>query len=245
MSRALAHWGRRALDILLPPRCLRCGEAVDEQGRLCLACWSGIRFVEAPLCGCCGVPLDFDLGPGVRCGACLAHPPAFDRARTVMGYDEASRDLILRLKHADHLEGAPHFARWLARAGAELVQGADAIVPVPLHWRRLVLRRYNQSAVLGMALARVCGVPCRPDLLLRLRPTASQGHLGRSQRARNVRGAFAVRGGQPVPARIVLLDDVLTTGATVEACARTLKRAGAVNVDVLTLARVIRPMQVG
>ncbi len=181
---------------------------------------------------------------GTVCGACNSRPPSFMRARAVFRYDEASRSLILRFKHADELQGAPAFGRWLARAGAELCGDADLIAPVPLHRWRLLARRYNQSALLAQSLSRVSGKPLAVDLLKRRRPTPSQGRLSRSARRRNVRGAFILRRGAASVVRgvrVLLVDDVLTTGATVEECARVLVASGAAAVDVLTLARVVRP----
>jgi ComF family protein len=156
-----------------------------------------------------------------------------------MRYDEASRGLVLSFKHADRTHAAPAYGEWMRRAGAELLADADIAVPVPLHWTRLFVRRYNQAALLAHAIRRAGGPPVEPDLLVRRRRTPTQGHLGRLARARNVRSAFAVRPGAAIDGRrIVLIDDVMTTGATVGECARVLKRAGAARVDVLTLARV-------
>jgi ComF family protein len=250
MLRAASLAGRAAtavLDLLLPPRCLLCGQSTEATGTLCAKCWRGISFIASPLCAGCGLPFPFDPGPGAVCGACIAHPPGWDRARSVMVYDDRSRGLVLALKHADRLHGAPAFGHWLARAGAELLEDADFLVPVPLHWTRLWWRRYNQSAVLAMALATALRrqglkrpVPA-PDLLVRRRRTPSQGRRTRSQRADNVRGAFALkRGAAAAGLRIVLVDDVMTSGATAAECARVLKRAGAARVDVLTLARAVR-----
>ncbi|MFQ5783752.1 MAG: ComF family protein [Alphaproteobacteria bacterium] len=228
------------LDALLPPRCLGCAASVDVPGRLCPDCWSGVDFIAPPYCARCGFPFDFDEGEEALCGACAASPPAFDRARAVLRYGGVARELVLGFKHGDRTHAAPAFAVWMAQAGGALLAGAAAVAPVPLHRRRLFARRYNQAALLARALARLSGAPFAPDLLARIRPTPSQA--GRSRRARheNVRGAFAVRGGRDVAGRhIVLVDDVMTTGATATACARTLKRAGAGRVDVLTLARVV------
>ncbi len=159
-------------------------------------------------------------------------------------YDDASRGLVLSYKHADRTHATPAYGRWLARAGAELLAECDVIAPVPLHWTRLVWRRYNQAALLALAVAREAGRPAIPDLLLRVRRTVTQGDLGRSARRRNVQRAFRLtphREQQVAGQRILLVDDVLTTGATVEECARVLLRAGAASVAVLTLARVVRP----
>jgi ComF family protein len=232
-----------ALDALLPPLCLSCASAVDRPGSLCAACWQRISFIEGPACSGCGLPFEFEVGAGALCGACIAHPPAYRRARAVLRYDAHSRDLILKFKHADRLHGAPAFGIWLARAGAEILADADLLAPVPLHRRRLWTRRYNQAALLAQAAGKAAVVPVVTDLLRRNRHTVSQGGLSPAQRSLNVRGAFALRRGrehQIGGRNVVLVDDVLTTGATVEACARTLTRAGAAAVDVLTLARVVR-----
>lgn len=240
--RALAVVARRVVDAVLPPLCLSCGALVGEPGALCPVCWAKVQFLAPPCCACCGHPFDVDPGPDQLCGLCVSRPPAFRRARAVFRYDDASRPLVLRLKHADRLEGVPAFARWMARAGAELMAGADLVVPVPLHRWRLLARRYNQAALLAVALARLGGLDSLPDLLVRRRRTASQGHMNREAREKNVKGAFAVRpryasrlGGRTV----LLVDDVLTTGATVQECARVLTAAGAGAVDVLTLGRVV------
>ena len=238
----------RLLDLVLPPRCLSCGVEVGAVGALCPDCWRGIRFIAAPHCARCGLPFDYDpLGtPDLICGACIARPPLFDRCRSVFAYDDASRSLVLGFKHGDRTDCAPAFAQWLARAGAGLLTEADGIIaPVPLHRWRLLKRRYNQSALLALNLGRLTGRTALPDLLIRRRATPSQGGLSAKGRARNVEGAFmvnprckdAVKG-----ARVLLVDDVFTTGATVGECAKVLRRAGARAVDVVTLARVVRPV---
>lgn len=241
---SLRQAGARALDAVLPPRCLRCGSTVDAVGALCPACWGAMDFLGPPLCICCGYPFEFDLGPGTLCGACARDRPAYGRARAVLRYDDASKDLILAFKHADRTDGAPAYGAWLARAGAELLAEAELIVPVPLHWSRLFARRYNQAALLALALGRASGLPVIPDLLRRRRRTPSQGRLSAHARRRNVAGAFSIgpaQGSAVAGRRVLLIDDVLTTGATAEACTRVLQRAGAEAVDVLTLARVVRP----
>lgn len=232
----------RTLDILFPPRCLKCGGELEATGALCAACWPQIRFIAPPQCACCGLPFAYDVGAGALCGPCLQDPPDFDRARSVFVYDEVSRDLILKFKHADATDAAPGYGRWLARAGAELLADADFIVPVPLHRRRLFARRYNQAALLAHAVAHETGRVAAPDALVRIKKTQPHVDMGRSARLRNVAGAFAVHHrwlGALVGAKIVLIDDVFTTGATVSSCARVLRAAGALRVDVLTLARVV------
>lgn len=240
----LRRGGAAALDVLLPPQCLKCREPVDRQGLLCPACWSAVAWLAPPFCAACGYPFEHDEGEGALCGACTRSPPVFARARSAFAYDEASKPLVLSFKHADRTEGAPAYGRWLARAGSELAAEADLVAPVPLHRWRLLRRRYNQAALLALALAEACGKPCLPDLLARVKSTPSQGGLGRAGRAENVRGAFAVRPRRREAMqgkRVLLVDDVYTTGATATACARVLLRAGAAAVDVLTLARVVRP----
>jgi ComF family protein len=242
-AKRLARVFRGAVDILLPPRCLSCGETVTEPGALCGVCWPRISFLAPPHCAICGFPFDYDPGGGALCGDCLRETPAFERARAVLRYDEHSRDLLISFKHRDRMDGAPAYGKWMARAGAEILAEADMIVPVPLHRYRLISRRYNQSAELCHALSRETGVPDHPDLLLRTRPTPPQGRRSRTERERNVRGAFNIRAGAAPflqGRRVALVDDVLTTGATVNACARALLRGGAAAVDVLTLARVVR-----
>lgn len=247
MTEASARLGvvrRRLLDLLLPPRCLGCGAIVGDAAALCAGCWSRLAFIEAPLCVCCGRPFEFALGEAALCGTCSKARPLYERARAALRYDDASRDLVLAFKHGDRTDCAPALGAWLARAGAELVADCDLVVPVPLHWWRLFRRRYNQSALLAHALGRQTGKPVAPDLLRRTRATASQGHLGRAQRRRNVARAFRVdpgRRGALDGKRILLVDDVLTTGATAESATEALLEAGARAVDLLTIARVVRP----
>ncbi|MCK6451697.1 MAG: ComF family protein [Alphaproteobacteria bacterium] len=238
--------GRWTLDALLPPRCLACGLVVDDPGTLCASCWDKAGFIAPPHCRRCGLPFDLaDAAAGLECASCVADRPAFDRARAAMRYGDGARALVLRFKHADATHAAPGVARWMARAGAELLADCDLIAPVPLHRWRLLWRRYNQSALLALELGRIAGRPVVADLLLRRRATPSQGRLDRARRRANVASAFAVRP-RHLPGlkdrRVLLVDDVMTTGATVDECARTLKRAGAASVDVLTLARVAREL---
>jgi ComF family protein len=202
--------------------------------------WSRIRFLDGPVCDGCGTPFEYHLD-GARCAACTAKPRAFDAARAACLYDETSRDPILKLKHADRVDLAPLLARWISRAAFELVEEADAIVPVPLHPLRLLSRRYNQAAEIARALSRLTGTPYLPDALIRTRATAIQGGRSGSGRRRNVAGAFAVPAGRRRRVeglRLLLIDDVLTTGATAEGCARALKAAGAARVDLAVVARV-------
>lgn len=233
-----------AADLVLPPRPLE--EAGGYRSRvqtvgLSPEAWTRVRFIDAPACDGCGLPFDFDQGESARCPTCLARPAAFDRARAACLYDDHSRDLILKLKHADRTDLAPLFARWLGRAAGDLLEAADVIVPVPLHRWRLLSRRYNQAAEVARRLAALTGVRYGPDLLVRRRATQSQGGKTAVGRRRNVAGVFAVPNGwrrRLDGRRVLVVDDVLTTGATAEACARALKAAGASGVDVAVIARV-------
>jgi ComF family protein len=243
---AWQRWGRAALDLLYPPLCIGCRTQVAAPGLFCAACWADIAFLDGAACRRCGLPFEIDPGGETDCAACLAEPPAFDRARAVMRYDEKSRAPILAFKHADRLDLAPGFAGWLARAGRGLVDECDLIVPVPLHATRLWRRRYNQAAELARGLAKISNRPFDAMTLQRTRPTPSQGAMPSAKaRRRNMRGAFEVPGhhrGAIEGRAILLIDDVLTTGATVDACALALKRAGASKVHALALARVVRPV---
>ncbi|WP_428667675.1 ComF family protein [Reyranella sp.] len=243
----LGQWcataGRRLLDSVLPPLCLGCNEIVAEPGALCATCWPGFSFIAAPHCACCGVPFAEDLGPGALCGACLKRPPRFRRARSALVYDDKSRSLVLPFKHGDRTDMARACGRWMASAGSELLAEAELIAPVPLHWRRLFTRRYNQALLLARSVSRASSARLAPDLLRRARWTGSQAGLKAQERRTNVRRAFELhpRWAAAVKDKTVLLvDDVLTTGATVEACTQALQRGGARHVDVLTLARVVR-----
>jgi len=238
--------GRSVLNLLYPPLCIVCREQVSDPGSLCPDCWRTLHFLDGPACATCGLPFEIDPGGETLCAACLAHPPTFDKAKAILRYDDASRKPVLALKHADRLDLVPAFGRWLERTGRELLAQSDLIVPVPLHRMRLWSRRYNQSAELARVLSRLAGVPADPVALVRVRQTPSQGQMpSASARRRNVRGAFTVpddRRSLLAGKRILLVDDVLTTGATANACAKALKRAGADKVFVVALARVVRPL---
>jgi ComF family protein len=233
----------RALDLVMPPLCLSCRRPVAQQGGLCAGCWGAIHFLGAPCCARCGHPFPQAQPSDMVCGACLQSSPPFDRARAAFRYDDASKGLVLSFKHADRPGLARFLAPWMARAAGDLLQDADLLLPVPLHRWRLLHRRYNQAALLAQNLGRFTKARYVPDLLRRVRHTKPQGRMSRSERQDNIRGAFRLAGpAERVAGKAVLLvDDVLTTGATIGACVRLLKKSGAARVDVLTLARVVLP----
>ncbi len=234
---------RIAMDIAFPPACLACRRATCSAGSLCAECWASVRFIERPYCARLGTPFPVDLGQdGLLSPEAVADPPVYDRARAVARYDEGPvRVLIHRLKYYDRLEIAEPLGAWMARAGADVLLDGDLLVPVPLHKSRLRARKFNQSNALADVVSRRCGIPVDPFALARVKDTASQVGLSRSQRAINLQGAFQVLDAMAprVAGRaIVLVDDVLTSGATVNAASRALLRAGARRVDVLVVARV-------
>jgi ComF family protein len=244
--RRVGRIGRAVLDALLPPQCLTCDTPVAEPGHFCAGCFTATHFITEPHCRRCGVPFAHALEGGVEriCPQCRDMPPPWGQARAALRYDIHSRRVILPLKHGDRTELARALAPMMARAGAVLLAEADLLVPVPLHRRRLRARRYNQSALLAQQLHRLTELPVCVDALIRLRATPPLGTLSAEQRARAVDGVFALRPGRDSlirGRRILLIDDVLTSGATAGACARVLLAAGAARVDVLTAARVPDP----
>ncbi len=235
------HAGRIALDTLFPPACMACRAATSQADALCPACWRTMRFIERPFCDRLGTPFEQDFGGELISPQAAADPPVFRRARAVVRFEDGpARRLVHRLKYSDRGELARPLGAWMARAGHDVLAEAEAVVPAPLHFRRLWSRRFNQAAALAREVARLSGKPYEPEWLDRVKATRSQVGLSREQRAKNVQGAFRVRPGAPVKGRrIVLIDDVLTSGATANAAARALLRAGAANVDIVVFARVV------
>jgi ComF family protein len=245
-SAALRRAGRLLLDIALPPLCPSCRAPLGDGAGLCAACWSKLSLIEPPYCARLGIPFAYDPGPGLLSMEAIANPPAYDRARAAVRYDDIARQLVTSFKYTDRLDLAPMMGQGMARAGRELLGQADALLPVPLHWRRLWARRFNQSAALARAISDIAGVPVLHGALKRVRATPQQVGLSKTERADNVQGAFRVPAeekAQVAGRRLVLIDDVLTSGATVDTCARALLRAGAAHVDVLVFARVVAPVR--
>lgn len=240
----------RVIDFILPPRCIVTGDIVDRQGVLSAEAWKELNFIAAPQCIRCGMPFDFieeySAGDEV-CGACLKTPPIYNQARAALIYDDASRHIILGFKHGDQTQSVPCFVPWLSQAGIDFLDKADFLVPVPLHRFRILRRRFNQSALIVQYLSQSIKIPFILNGLDRVRATPTQGHLQASERKKNVKNAFVVPD-KIIPKirnkRIVLVDDVFTTGSTVHECTKALLKNGAGTVDVLTLARVVKPARV-
>jgi ComF family protein len=241
--------GRATLDFLLPPHCPSCDAQVEVQGTFCPTCFARLNFITAPLCTCCGLPFG-SAAQGGRLGVCLtctAHPPQWHEARAALVYDDAARALILPFKNAGREELAQVLAAQMARAGRTLLARADILVPVPLHRWRLFRRGCNQAALLARVLAHGAGLPVGLDALRRVRRTPPLGPLSAVERARMLQGALAVRARRATLVRgrrVLLVDDVMTSGATANACAEVLRAAGCVAVDVLVAARVPDPRRV-
>jgi ComF family protein len=237
-----AGTARALVGLVYPPTCVGCGGATGEAHALCAECWTQMRFIERPFCERLGTPFAVDLAMPLLSPAAIARPPVFERARAVVRYDDSARALVHRFKYGDRIELGEALGRMMARAGSELTRDADVIVPVPLHRIRLWWRRFNQAMALAAVVGKASGRPCDPFLLARVKPTRSQVGLSRPQRGDNLQGAFRVPdGAKPALAgkRVLLVDDVMTTGATANAASRALLRGGAKAVDVLTFAVVV------
>ncbi len=233
---------RGAADMLFPAACVGCHMRVSEPGALCADCWRDLRFIEKPYCPVMGTPFSHDFGENFLCAEAIADPPPFHRLRSAVQHRGAAQRMAVSLKFYDRTDLAPWMARWMARAGRELLDECEVIVPVPLHRRRFLQRRFNQSAELARALAATSAKPFAPQALVRFRATERQVGLGVKERRRNVDGAFRAPEAEEIHLRgrrVLLVDDVYTTGATVRAATRALMRGGAKSVDVLTFSRVL------
>lgn len=240
---------KKILSFLLPARCLVCRDIIEEEGHICASCWGELIFLSQAKCNRCGIPFEvIDLknqenneGDSLTCPPCLKTPPPFQCAISPLLYDDKSKDLILRFKHGDATHMAPAFGQWLFKAGKDILGRTDYLVPVPLHWKRLLKRQYNQAALLVNALEKVSGVPALLEGLERTAHTPTQGYLTKEERHQNVSGKFVVpsKNTSLVNKKVItIIDDVYTSGATVKACAEALQKAGVAEINILTLARV-------
>ena len=233
-----------ALSTIYPARCLTCGSLVDSDFGLCGPCWRDTSFLGGTVCDCCGVPLPGAEGQdALLCDECMTHPRPWVQGRAAMLYTQTGRKLVLALKHGDRQEIARPAALWMANALGDIVEENTLIVPIPLHWLRMIKRRYNQSALLAQALGRHLSLPCAPELLKRPKSTQSLDGLGRAERYEMLREAIRVNPKlrhQFIKRPILLVDDVMTSGATLSAATEVLQQAGSGNIRVVTLARVAK-----
>ena len=231
----------KLLDFLLPPHCPICQKRTQSVHTLCSDCFTSLRFISKPMCVKCGRPFEFELNDEMLCGSCLTKKVPFHKARAAVVYDDFSKDLILPFKHGDHIELAPLLAQMMERAGVDLFPQIDLLIAVPLHRRRLMKRKYNQAGLLAKLLSKRVGKPYYPNILFRTKSTVSQGHLRASERKKNVSKAFTIKNAHLVHNKnILIIDDVMTSGATLNECAKQLKRAGANHISYLTFARVLK-----
>ncbi len=238
----LAHWAKTTANTLFPARCASCRELVEKHGALCSSCWQNIHFITDPICYKCGLPFEYNIGEMALCAACMKQKPAYTEARAIFKYDENSKSQLLAFKFHDKTQLAPVFGQWLARLASSYENKAHFIIPVPLHYMRLMTRRYNQASLIAHALSKNSTFPVLPDTLIRRRKTMVQSGLSKKEREKNVHGAFMVPKNKREGLKgksVILVDDVMTTGATLDACSRTLHDAGVIDVYVLTLARTV------
>lgn len=240
----------KIIDFILPPRCIVTGDIVETQGMLSAPAWKALNFIAPPYCVRCGLPFDFIEEYSAKtdvCAGCMKAPPLYNQARSALIYDDASRDIILGFKHGDQTQSVPCFVPWFTQAGVDFLDKADYLMPVPLHRWRLLRRRFNQSGLMVKYLSKNTKIPFILNGLERVRATPTQGHLQANERQKNVKNAFIVPP-NIIPKiknkRIVLIDDVYTTGSTVHECTKALLKNGVGTVDVLTLARVVKPLRV-
>lgn len=229
------------LRAIYPPECMACGCQVDNTFALCPSCWADTPFILGAACDLCGTPLPGQAEPGakLRCDGCRANPPPWDKGRAVMSYHGIARKLVLGLKHGDRVDVARAAGPWLARAAADLVTPDTTIIPVPLFRARLWRRRYNQSALLAQALGRFTGTEVMLQGLLRIKTTPSLDGKSREERFALLQEVITANPRDDLSGRdVVLLDDVMTSGATLSACTHAARSAGAKKLSVIVLARV-------
>ncbi len=242
ISQQMKLAGSWALDMLYPPRCPACHQPVEAHGTVCRECFAKLHVISEPHCACCGVPFTMDMGEGALCASCIAHPPVFSTARSVWVYNPVAAQMIKTLKLEDQPAQLASFAAQLKRIAQPLMQHEPVIMPVPMYWQHLMARRYNPPSWLAYKLAEITGRDCDTASLVRVRGGSHQRGLSRTQRLKNLRRAFEVKPSARAKLKgkaILLVDDVITTGATANACASVLKQAGAARVDVITLAHVL------
>ena len=230
------------LDIVYPPQCIACGTNVHENGTICAHCWGDINFITDPQCEMCGFPFDFEVAGSHICAGCAKDPPQFSKARAVFLYDDASRRMVTSFKYSDRTENRAAYAKWMARVGADMLQDADFIVPVPLHFFKLIMRKYNQAALLAHEIAKITGKKVIADAIIRNKYTKTQAAFSHKGRFKNINGAFEVNKKYLDILRdkkILLVDDVITTGATANECAKVLINAKVAKVELLTLAKTL------
>ena len=233
--------GKSMLELVYPPQCLACDVATSEPFGLCSRCWSGLKLISKPYCLRLGTPFSVDYGADMLSPAAIADPPRFDTGRAVALHDGVAKDLVSRFKYGERLDMSRLMARMMVQAGQDVLDGADLIVPVPMHRFRLWRRRYNQAAVLALAIGQMTTIPVSLNALQRVKNTVAQVGLRRNERRANLVGAFRVAPGAQMSLEgrhIVLIDDVRTTGSTLNACAHLLRKAGASRIDVLTFTLV-------
>jgi len=230
----------KTLDTIFPPRCFSCNETSGTSGALCFSCWNDINFITNNSCKVCDIPFEHEIERGTICGACITDGNNFNKAKAVFIYDDASKKLITRFKYGDKTYPAKSFAKWMANRGEELINEADIICPVPLHAARMFIRKYNQSALLSNLIAKNKPIRNIPDLMIRTINNPPQAAFSQKERHKNVKNIFAVKNRYTEivkDSKILLIDDVITTGSTVNECAKALKTAGAKKVFILALAR--------
>lgn len=231
---------KKIFDFILPPRCLMCGKVVSFDNTLCEECLEQIHFISKPYCLHCGIPLNSNEEKDFYCVNCLTNSDNLRLCRAAIQYDDFSKKLILDFKFHDHIENKKLLANWLKMAGKDIFEeGVDLIIPVPLHFSRLFKRKYNQSAMLAYELSHITNIKVDFNSLIKKKYSSPQALCSQKQRLKNVKGTFVVKDNSKIKGkRILLIDDVYTTGSTLKECAKILSKAGAKSVDALTVAKV-------